>query len=95
MGPIHIDVKRVFQGGYLNELYLIPGQAPEFHKFYREGIFRKLLDDPFFSLFQVCNGKAQTLFRLILSRNKNKGIWGFQGVAALKFGPGSIPDNFF
>jgi hypothetical protein len=79
MGTVDIDVNRILKGGYLYELHFIAGQTTQFKELDGKGIDRKLPDNCFIASFQMCNGEAQYLFRLILINDKNTGIWGLPG----------------
>ena len=71
MGAINVDIDRILQRGYLYQLHFIARKATQFEEFNGKGVDGKLTDNPFLASFQVCDGIAQRLFRLILSKDKN------------------------
>ena len=73
MGSVHIDIDGILQGGQLYQFHLIPGQAAQFQQFNREDIAGNFPDPTFLASFEMCDGGDQFLFRLIISKDKNKG----------------------
>ena len=69
--PVYVQVQRISQRRYLQELYFISRQAPHFEKLERNGFDIEICDRGAFANFELVDGSSQRLFRLN-KRSKSK-----------------------